>query len=100
MGRYQWNAREHKGILRYAVVTEAQEATGKAILARAKALSDSREFTDSLEVLDEGQGEEPTTSVGTAWPFGHLVEWGSVNNPPQAPLRKAVTSLHLKFKED
>lgn len=30
--------------------------------------------------------------------FGHLVEWGSRNNPPYSPLRRGVRAAGLKFK--
>jgi len=33
-------------------------------------------------------------------PFFHLVEWGSVNNPPYAPLRRGVTAAGLRLDED
>jgi hypothetical protein len=29
---------------------------------------------------------------------GHLMEWGSVNNPPHAPLRRAVRAAGLSLK--
>jgi len=30
---------------------------------------------------------------------GHLAEWGSANNPPMAPLRRAVRSAGLRLEE-
>jgi hypothetical protein len=30
-------------------------------------------------------------------PFGHLVEWGSKNNPPYAPLRRGVLAAGLRL---
>ena len=30
---------------------------------------------------------------------GHLIEWGSRNNPPHAPLRRAVRAAGLTFAE-
>lgn len=36
--------------------------------------------------------------INTDW-FFHLIEWGSVNNPVYAPMRKAARALGLKFKE-
>lgn len=32
-------------------------------------------------------------------PFGHLAEWGSVNNPAYAPLRRGVEAAGLRFRE-
>lgn len=33
-------------------------------------------------------------------PFAHLVEWGSANNPPYAPLRRAARAAGLRLDED
>jgi len=37
------------------------------------------------------------TSVVSTDPFGHLVEFGSVNNPPYAPLRRGVLATGLRL---
>ena len=39
----------------------------------------------------------PNFAVSNVGPFGHLDEWGSVNNPPYAPLRRAVEASGLEF---
>lgn len=39
------------------------------------------------------------TRVLTLDPFGHLVEWGSANNHPYAPLRRAVLAAGLRLDE-
>lgn len=31
---------------------------------------------------------------------GHLMEWGSVNNPPHAPLRRGARAAGLRLAED
>lgn len=31
---------------------------------------------------------------------GHLLEWGSKNNPPHAPLRRGVQAAGLRFKDE
>ena len=49
----------------------------------------------SFTVSDDGQ----TISVGSDDPFMHLVEWGSVNNSPYAPLRRAVRAEGLRLEE-
>lgn len=44
---------------------------------------------------------EPDRLVATAYtvdPFGHLVEWGSVNNPAHAPLRRGAERLGLRTR--
>lgn len=37
--------------------------------------------------------------VYTDDPFGHLVEWGSVNNPIYAPLRRAASQRGFRLTE-
>jgi hypothetical protein len=45
--------------------------------------------------------EYPTmVRVGNTDPFFHLTEWGSVNNPPYAPLRSGVVNAGLRLDED
>lgn len=34
----------------------------------------------------------------TTYAFGHLVEWGSINNPAYAPLRRAAGRLGLRVR--
>lgn len=44
---------------------------------------------------------EPDRIVATAYttdPFGHLVEFGSINNPAYAPLRRAALRLGLRTR--
>lgn len=38
-------------------------------------------------------------SVGNTDPFFHLTEYGSVNNPAYAPLRRGVHAAGLRFEE-
>lgn len=35
--------------------------------------------------------------VGTRWRLGHIIEYGSVNNPAYAPLRRAAQALGLRL---
>lgn len=42
----------------------------------------------------------PVDVVYTSDPFGHLVEWGSANNPPFAPFRRGVSAAGMRLKED
>lgn len=39
-------------------------------------------------------------TVYTEDPAGHLVEWGSKNNPAYAPLRRGVIAAGLRLKPD
>lgn len=47
------------------------------------------------EVMPNGDVRASAYSVD---PFFHLIEWGSVNNAPQAPLRKAAESTGLRTR--
>lgn len=38
--------------------------------------------------------------LGNTDPFAHLVEWGSANNRPYAPFRRAAHALGFKFREN
>lgn len=37
--------------------------------------------------------------LGSTDPFAHLVEWGSVNNPAYAPLRRGVQNAGMRLEE-
>lgn len=81
-------------------MTAEMQRTADALIAAAAGNSPSHDFADTLEVLEVSAGKNGNViTVGTRWPFGHLIEWGSSKNPPYAPLRKAVSSLGLKFEE-
>lgn len=49
----------------------------------------------SVTVSDQGD----TVTLGSDDPFFHLVEWGSVNNPPYAPLRRGIRAAGLRLEE-
>jgi hypothetical protein len=52
-----------------------------------KVRNQSNRFRADIQVVNEDQG-------------GHWDEWGSVNNPAYAPLRRAVSAVGLDFQED
>jgi hypothetical protein len=80
-------------------LSPAQQKIADQVASLANANSPTRDFTFTLLRTDQ-DGEGVIVTVGTTWPFAHLIEWGSVNNPPYAPLRKAVTGLGLRFVEE
>lgn len=41
----------------------------------------------------------PNFAVSNVGPMGHMDEWGTINNPPYAPLRRAVEASGLEFHE-
>lgn len=46
-----------------------------------------------------GSGADVEVHVGTRWRLGHIIEFGSVNNPAYAPLRRAARQTGLRFEE-
>lgn len=40
----------------------------------------------------------PSVKAGTRFPFAHLDEWGSVNNPPYGSMRRAVARAGFTYK--
>lgn len=85
-----------------------QEAMGRALLARAidvkrgirgqlpsGAGGGRRVAAYAGRAYADRDGSRVT--VGTRWRLGHIIEFGSVNNPAYSPLRKAVRATGLKF---
>jgi hypothetical protein len=69
---------------------------GQVLAAEIKAVAprgETADYVDSIESDEDG-------SVGTTDPFGHLVEWGSVNNPAYAPIRRGVSAAGLRLEEE
>lgn len=88
--------RDLKRDLRYrAMLRDA----GEKVKSRAKSLARAHEMTgdyiESIDVTDSPDG----VTVGTDDFAGHIIEWGSVNQPPQAPLRRGVRAAGLRFDE-
>ncbi len=52
-------------------------------------------FQDSIKTFDAGDHR----GVMSDDPFAHLVEFGSVNNPPYAPFRRGVRAAGLRLEE-
>jgi hypothetical protein len=46
-----------------------------------------------------GTGRGWGVAVGTRWRLGHIIEFGSVNNPAYAPLRKAVAATGMRYQD-
>lgn len=77
----------------------------QALLAR-KAAEAGRHARQIGRGLAPGGGDDYAASiysdenrVGTTDRAGHLIEWGSVNNRPYAPLRKAVEQAGARYKD-
>lgn len=69
-------------------------AAAKALAAKTRELSprgDTGDFAESI-------GSDGN-SVTSSDPFAHLVEFGSANNPPYAPFRRAIRGAGLRLDE-
>lgn len=49
-------------------------------------------------VFVEGSSSGPSVRAGTDFPFAHIDEWGSVNNPPYGSMRRAVGRAGFDYK--
>lgn len=54
-------------------------------------------YAESVTTADRPEG---VVRVGTDYSFAHLDEFGSVNNPPSAAMRRAVQAVGLKMERD
>jgi hypothetical protein len=75
----------------------AMVSFGRTALAGAQAAAPVRtgRYRDSLELLDDG---EQVALISTSSLWG-LIEYGSVNNSPSAPLRRGVEAAGLPFSD-
>lgn len=76
-----------------ALIAEITESALNGVVDAAPVRTGA--YRDSL---DASVGITPTGVTGrvlTTDPFAHLIEFGSVNNPPYAPLRRGVESTGL-----
>jgi Bacteriophage HK97-gp10, putative tail-component len=64
-----------------------------AAAVRAAAPVESGDYRDSVEVVDRGG----VVSVVLSDLAAHLVEFGSVNNQPYAPVRRAALAIGLRL---
>lgn len=75
----------------------AMEEAANAVLAAIAAAAPVRSgyYVDSLSVSIDGD----VITVGTTDFAGHMVEWGSINNAPYAPVRRGVLAAGLRLEE-
>lgn len=62
----------------------------------ARTFEDTGHYADSFVIEETPDGH----AVGNIDIAGHLQEWGSANNPPRAPLRRAARAAGLDLKEN
>ena len=84
-------------LLRDALENAAEDVARTANrIAHGRFMPRKRSRTARPVVVDTTAGEVRVVNTKHG---GHLQEWGSVNNPPQAPLRRAVRANGLRFRE-
>ena len=71
-----------------------QEAEETARLAKMISPRNTSYFVERVEAQKDADGVRVTSTD----PFAHLVEFGSINNPAYAPLRRAADA-RLEFDE-
>lgn len=71
----------------------AKQVKNFAIGLAPRGVSDN--YAASIDVVQQGQ----KVYVRTNDFAGHMVEWGSANNPPYAPIRRAVRAAGLRLDE-
>ena len=64
--------------------------------AKVRAVAIAPEVTGAYKRSVTVVNEQNRVFIATSDPFGHLVEYGSRNNPAYAPLRRAVQSIGLR----
>lgn len=77
----------------------AMEQVAEVIVDKARSNSRMRgAYYRRWAVLDRAQVDGTAGArAGTKFPFAHLEEWGSINNSPYAPMRRAVDQLRLRL---
>lgn len=93
-------------------VTELVTSTGAVALVNREARTLAKTVQEQTPIGETHQAWEsirttparpmPDGSEGTVYstdPFWHLIEFGSVNNPPYAPMRRAVLRRGLRFRD-
>lgn len=78
--------------------------TAKALADEAERLtpvgSSNRHAAETLTSTGaEIENGELVARAGSTYPFWHLIEFGSVNNPPYRPLTRAAENLGLDFTD-
>lgn len=72
---------------------EVAQAASELAPRRTGRLAESYTYTRAEET-----GDGLVARAYTDVPYGHLVEWGSVNNAPKAPLRRAAQRVGLRIR--
>lgn len=91
---FRRNPRFEKELAKDPGIRESLRAPAQRAAAAAQSAAPHR-MASGFYVEDTDTG----VRVGTTNSFFHLIEWGSVNNSPQAPLRRAVRATGARLEE-
>lgn len=80
----------------YRAALQEQAEGAKSEIEAIAPRGETGDYSRSIIVVDDGH----SVTVGSADPFAHLVEWGSANNPPYAPLRRGTRAAGLRLEEE
>lgn len=91
------------GIKQFATepqVSAAMERRARAVASATKKNAQMKGYAKSIKVKTRmlsapRVGVTAGATVYSDWPFSHLEEWGSVNNSPRAPMRRAIAEVGL-----
>lgn len=85
---------EHREMLRKAAEAVKTEAE------RHSPIGETEDYIHRFYVVLPAGVRATSARVGNRDPFAHLVEAGSKNNPPYAPLRRGVIAAGFRFADD
>ena len=83
-----------------AAATEARKmaiSLGREVSRAPWLLRGGHTWERAIQIVSEDEGR--TVLLVNKDSAGHLVEWGSVNNPPHAILRRAVRAVGISLTE-
>lgn len=94
--RFVWEptflrAFERRPEVRLEIERQAGHAASKV---EAVAPRDTGDYAESIETFSDGR----TVGVTSTDFAAHIIEWGSVNNPPFAPLRRGVQAAGFRLR--
>jgi hypothetical protein len=72
------------------------EGFANTALEFAQAISPSKTFSERLSVQVDGDD----IAVVSDWSLWAIIEYGSVNNPPYAPIRLGIEAAGLQLTDD
>lgn len=95
--RYVWNEDAKTVLARRSETLPPLERLARAIAAQARQNAPVRTGAFRKSIKLDAAGNDPrhgwTVPVISTDPFAHIVEFGSVNNPPYRPISRAAQTV-------